>query len=221
MPNGTITTVLVEDHELVRLGLKMALKHIAEVSLVAEVADGASAVDKTNELHPDLVLMDIGLPGMDGIEATRLIKRSSSTKVIIVTSHDGKEDLFAGLSAGADAYCLKGVSASQLANCIRSVMEGAVWLDPGIAKLVLHQAIEYNSRGISSDESHGRTFGLSEREIEILTLVVEGLGNHQIADRLFLSPETVKTHLRHVMEKLCVSDRTQAAVKAVRQGLVK
>jgi DNA-binding NarL/FixJ family response regulator len=139
---------------------------------------------------------------------------------MILTSHDSKEDVFAGLSAGADAYCLKDISGSQLANAIGAVMKGAVWLDPGIAKQVLNQVVG-NSLGQSSHASQGNTFGLSERENQVLGLIVDGLGNQGIAQRLFLSQETVKTHIRHVMDKLRVSDRTQAAVKAIRCGVVK
>ncbi len=218
MPAPLIRAILVEDHPLLRMGLKMALAAMAEISVVAEVEDGLLAVAKSIELRPDLVLMDIQLPGIDGIEATRQIKNALSTKVILITSHDNDEYLFAGLAAGADAYCLRAITNSQLASCVRSVMEGAVWLDPGIAKPVLDRAIAANAR---AQVEQGNIFGLSERELEILALVVEGLSNQQIAQRICVSQETVKTHLRHIMEKLSVSDRTQAAVKAIRHGVVK
>lgn len=217
--NGTIRTLLVEDHEITRLGLRKALERLSEISIVAEAADGKTSVSKAIELRPDLVLMDIGLPEMDGIEATRLIKEALPTKVIIITSHEGEDDVFAGLSAGADAYCLKGASPSQLANAIRAVMDGAIWLDPGIAKHVLAQVNGRSAKPQLQLETTETTFGLSDREKQVLNLVVDGLSNQEIADRLFLSQDTVKTHLRHVMEKLRVSDRTQAAVKAIRCGL--
>lgn len=220
MSKDSISTLLVEDHEITRLGLKKALERIAEVSVVAEVGDGKSAVRKAVELRPDLILMDIGLPLMDGLEATKQIKESSlPTKVMIFTSHDDEEDIMAGLSAGADAYCLKGITPNQLGNAIRAVMDGAVWLDPGIAKRVLDQAVNKGPQKQAPVEKESNVFGLSERESQVLSLVVEGLSNQEIADRLFLSQDTVKTHLRHVMEKLRVSDRTQAAVKAIRHGL--
>jgi DNA-binding NarL/FixJ family response regulator len=217
-PNA-INILIVEDHEISRLGLRKALEEIGEVSVIGEASDGQSAVSKAVELRPDLVLMDIGLPGMDGVEATRLIKETLSTKVIMITSHEAKEDVFAGLSAGADAYCLKGISSGQLANAIRSVMEGAVWLDPGIAKKVLDQAVGKARKKQTTAEHETNPFGLSERESQVLNLVVEGLSNQEIAARLYLSQDTVKTHLRRVMDKLRVSDRTQAAVKALRHGL--
>jgi NarL family two-component system response regulator LiaR len=222
MLTNTIETILVEDHEITRLGLRKALEHMSEISVVAEVGDGMLAVSKIEELKPDLVLMDIGLPGLDGIEATRRIKETMSVKVIMLTSHENEEDIFAALAAGADAYCLKGISPDQLGNAIRSVMEGAVWLDPGIAKCVLGQALSSPPRKRCETEAEvENSFGLSDRERQVLNLVVDGLTNQAIAKELYLSPDTVKTHLRHVMEKLKVSDRTQAAVKAVRHSLDK
>jgi two-component system, NarL family, response regulator LiaR len=216
--NISINTLLVEDHEIARLGLRTVLDKITEVSVIAEVGDGKSAVTKAMELRPDLILMDIGLPIMDGVEATRLIKEALSVKVIILTSHDNEEDIFAGLSAGADAYCLKGISSSQLGNAIRSVMLGAVWLDPGIAKRVLEQAVGGSAQSRPQQTRETDVFGLSEREVQVLHLVIDGLSNQEIGKQLFMSQDTAKTHLRHIMEKLRVSDRTQAAVKAIRHG---
>lgn len=220
MPEEPVTIVVVEDHEITRLGLKRVLQHLPDVTIVGEATDGRSAVDKAIELCPNLMLMDIGLPVMDGIEATRLIKGALPTKVIMITSHENDEDIFAGLSAGADGYCLKGISGKQLAVAIQAVMDGAVWLDPRIAK----QEKQAMSREMTPAAPAGATtlsdnsFQLSERESEVLAALVDGLTNQQIAERLFLSPETVKTHMRHLMEKLRVSDRTQAAVKALKHG---
>lgn len=157
------------------------------------------------------------MPDMDGVEATKLIKDTVQSKIIVITSHDRDEDILAALSAGADAYCLKGISATQLANAINSVIDGAVWLDPGIAKQIVKLM---SNRPEKPPDSDINPFQLSERERQILGLLVEGCSNQQMAEKLFLSAETIKTHMRHVMEKLRVSDRTQAAVKAVREGLV-
>jgi NarL family two-component system response regulator LiaR len=220
VPEALIRTLLVEDHEISRLGLKKILEHMPEICVVGEVADGILAVATAIELRPDLVLMDIGLPGMDGIEATKAIKKVLATKVIVITSHDNSDDVFAGLSAGADAYCLKGISASQLENAIHSVMDDAMWLDPGIAQQVVQAVVRDSRAQLSHSGSQANVFHLSERELEVLSLLVNGATNQQMASRLFLSPETIKTHMRRVMEKLRVSDRTQAAVKAVKQGLV-
>lgn len=217
MADGLITTLLVEDHEITRIGLRKMLDEMVEITVVGEAGDGKAAVTKALELCPQLVLMDIGLPGMDGIEATKLIKRSMPTKVIMLTSHENAEDIFAGLSAGADAYCLKWASSSQIASAIHSVIDGALWLDPGIAKRVIEAAVGSQD---STSPLETDTFGLSERESEVLALLVEGLSNKQMAERLSLGSETIKTHMHHIMEKLSVSDRTQAAVKAVKHRLL-
>ena len=163
--------------------------------------------------------MDIGLPDIDGIEATRSIKAALGSRVIVITSHELDEDIFAAINAGADAYCLKGITASQLGNAVASVMEGAVWLDPGIARRIVGMMDKKSEKRVEEQINYSQ-FRLSEKEKKILVLLVEGCSNQQMADRLFLSPETIKTHMRHIMEKLRVSDRTQAAVKAVREGLV-
>jgi two-component system, NarL family, response regulator LiaR len=212
----TIRTLLVEDQEITRFGLRSMLEQQAEIQVVAESADGNSAVEKALELKPDLILMDIGLPGIDGIEATKAIKSALNVKVIMITSRDNAESVFAALSAGADAYCLSGASALQLSNAIESVINGAVWLDPGIARHVIKTIQKHPP----VQEQEVNSFQLSSREYDVLALVVDGLSNQEIANRLFLSCETVKTHMCHLMEKLRVSDRTQAAVKAVRQGLI-
>jgi two-component system, NarL family, response regulator LiaR len=217
MKTRTIRTLLIEDQEITRFGLKSMLDQIPEISVIGEAADGKTGVEKAMELRPDLVLMDIGLPGIDGIEATRTIKASLSTKVLIITSRNSAESVFAALAAGADAYCLSGASFKHLSSAIESVINGAVWLDPGIAKFVVNTMQKQHS---PRHQMPTDSFHLSEREREVLNLVVDGMSNQEIAERLLLSCETVKTHMSHLMEKLRVSDRTQAAVKAVRQGLV-
>jgi DNA-binding NarL/FixJ family response regulator len=164
--------------------------------------------------------MDIGLPDMDGIEATRVIKDTLSAKVILITSHDNNEDVLAGLSAGADAYCLKGINEIQLSNAIRSVMDGALWLDPDIAKRIVQLMQPQDNQTVRTATKAENPFHLSEREHQVLRLLVDGNSNQQIADAMYLSTETVKSHMRHLMEKLKVADRTQAAVKAVREGLI-
>lgn len=216
----SINAILVEDHEITRLGLRKMLEQIPEVCIVAEESSGRLAIERASMLRPDLILMDIGLPDMDGVEATKLIKDSIQSKVIVITSHDRDEDILAALSAGADAYCLKGISAAQLSNAINSVIDGAVWLDPGIAKQIVQLMSNRPAKPQGESNPDLNPFQLSERERQILGLLVEGCTNQQMAEKLFLSAETIKTHMRHVMEKLRVSDRTQAAVKAVREGLV-
>jgi two-component system, NarL family, response regulator LiaR len=224
MSEELIKVLIVEDHEITRVGLKLTLGQIQGISVVGEAEDGRSAVQRVIDLQPQVVLMDIGLPMIDGIEATSQIKaQAPSTRIIMLTSHDNDRDIFAALGAGADGYCLKEVSSNQLALAIKTVADGAAWLDPGIASRVLRasamSAPAQTPEQLASKQQAGSA-RLSQREIEVLNLVVEGLSNQEIAEKLFLSVETIKTHMRHIMEKLAVSDRTQAAVKAMRQGLV-
>jgi two-component system, NarL family, response regulator LiaR len=217
--HGSINILIVDDQQITRLGLRLAAERSPDLVVVAEADEGSAAVSKTMEFHPDVVLMDIELPGMDGIEASRQIKsRAPDTRILIVTNYDNDEEIFAALSAGADGYCLKDAGCEQIAMAIRAVAAGAAWLSPGIARRVLATCRSDAGKG-SAPESR-ESFLLSVRELDVLGLIVEGLSNLAIANRLCLSQETVKTHVRHIMEKLVVSDRTQAAVKALRQGLV-
>lgn len=218
---------MVEDHEITRMGLKLTLEQSEDVEIVGEAGDGKEAVSSALQLQPSVVLMDIGLPMMDGIAATESIKKSlPATRVIMLTSHDNDRDIFAALGAGADGYCLKETSTAQLVLAIKTVADGAAWLDPGIASKVLRASVmgavpsSASSKTDSKEIRLGKTSRLSQREVDVLKLVVEGLSNQAIAERLYLSVETVKTHMRRIMEKLAVSDRTQAAVKAMREGLI-
>lgn len=219
-----ITVVIVEDHEITRVGLRLTLEQTPEISIIGEAADGQEGVKETIRLEPNVVLMDIGLPGIDGIEATGEIKKACPlTRVIMLTSHDNDRDVFAALGAGADGYCLKETPTSQLAMAIKTVAEGAAWLDPGIASRVLRASVQGGLAAATKGEaakSGAPVTKLSQREIEVLKLVVEGSSNQEIAEKLYLSVETVKTHMRRIMEKLAVSDRTQAAVKAMREGIL-
>jgi DNA-binding NarL/FixJ family response regulator len=203
--------LIVEDHEITRLGLRAALDRVPELSVIGEEEEGQAGVKAAFARRPDVVLMDIGLPVLNGIDATRKIKEEApEIRVIILTSHDSETDIFAAFAAGADGYCVKDIASDQLVMAIKSVCDGAGWIDPRIANRVLRaQTVQQ-----PADPP------LSQRELEVLKLLVEGLSNQKIADRLFLSVETVRTHVRHITEKMAVSDRTQAAVKAVRQGLV-
>jgi DNA-binding NarL/FixJ family response regulator len=213
-----ITVVIVEDQEITRLGLRLVLEQNADVEIVGEADDGQVGVTKALELAPDVVLMDVGLPTIDGIEATRQIKGANpNIRVIMLTTHDHADDVFAALTAGADGYCLKETKADAIVSAMRLVMEGVVSLDSRIARALLtHVQLGENAKQTPVKDEK---FGLSPRELEILKLLMDGCSNLQMADRLIISPETVKTHMRHIMEKLMVSDRTQAAVKAMRAGI--
>jgi DNA-binding NarL/FixJ family response regulator len=216
-----IRLIIVDDHELVRHGLRAAIGRSNEIEIVAEAFDGIASIAKSLEFKPDVVLMDIRMPKKDGIESTKEIKdKLPNTRVLMFTSNDSKEDIFAALAAGADGYCLKDTNAKELILAIQTVHAGATWLDPQIAQLVLRAVSSPATSSPSFTILETQTFDLSPREIEILRLLVEGLSNSEMAERLVISPQTVKTHMKHVMEKLQVSDRTKAAVKAMREGLV-
>jgi DNA-binding NarL/FixJ family response regulator len=222
-----ITIFIAEDYEITRVGLRLTLENVPEFLVIGEAEDGVTAVKGVIEKRPNVVLMDIGLPGLDGIDATVRIKSESpTTKIIMLTSHDNDRDVFAALAAGADGYCLKEVSSNHLASAIKAVADGVAWLDPAVARRVLQASVNNAPKPVSPADPKNparptvNASPLSQRELDVLTLVVEGNSNQEIADRLVLSVETVKTHMRHIMEKLCVSDRTQAAVKAMREGIV-
>lgn len=210
--------MIAEDQEIVLVGLRMMLQQASGIELVGEATNGIAAIEAIGTFKPDVVLMDIEMPQMDGIEATQQIKKSHpDVRVIMLTTFSRDQDIFGAFAAGADAYCLKQISPDQLLRAIQAVSEGTAWLDPAIADRVLRNT---KLPSVPSKGSSKGDFGLSPRELDVLGLVVEGLSNNEIAGRLYLSSETIKTHLRHIMEKLAVSDRTQAAVKAVQQKLI-
>jgi DNA-binding NarL/FixJ family response regulator len=222
-----IRVLLVEDHTMTRMGLQLVLEKAEGIELVGEAEDGETAVTRAEELKPDVILMDIGLPVIDGIEATQMIKdKQLASKILVFTSRDSEEDVFAALGAGADAYCMKGASPDQLTAAIKAVNEGAAWLDPAIARTVLN-TINKNrmSPAVESKLEAKKPRSeladlLTDREYEVLKLIVEGLSNPQIAERLFITRATAKAHVHSILQKLCVDDRTQAAVTAMREGLV-
>ncbi len=226
-PTGPVDVLIVEDHEFTRMGLKLSLEQIDGLNIIGEAADGEEGLKKVKELSPRVVLMDVEMPVMDGIEATRQIKEAApDVKVIMLTSHKSDQTIFAALSAGANGYCLKNINAQQLSTVIRMVAEGAAWLDPGIANRVLSAYATHDSQTPAVPQAAPKaakqktSISLSPRETEVLRLVADGLSNQKIAEKLGLGLETVKTHMRHIMEKLAVSDRTEAAVKAMKQGIV-
>jgi len=185
------------------------------LAIVGEATDGRQGVEQANQLTPDVVLMDVGMPGMDGIEATQTIKaQSPATRVVVLTSHTDETEIIAALSSGADAYCIKGTDVEALANAIRVAASGAAYLDPQIAQTVMQHLTP------ARPQAKGHAGLLSDRELEVLHLIVEGLSNTEIGRQLYLSPNTVKTYVKGIMNKLVVSDRVQAAVAAVRRGLV-
>lgn len=222
---SNIKVLLVEDHTMTRMGLSLVLEKAEGIELIAEAEDGASGVEKAMELLPDVILMDIGLPNIDGIEATKRIKESTlDSKVLIFTSRDNEDDVFASFKAGADGYIMKGSTPEQTTSAIKAVSEGTAWIDPAIAKLVLSNIQRNNSTPTPSGEINYKagknTYGLTEREMEVLALIVEGLSNPQIADRLVITRATAKAHVHSILQKLYVDDRTKAAIMAMKEGLV-
>jgi DNA-binding NarL/FixJ family response regulator len=208
--------LLVEDDPLMQLGLEQFFTDPAQYIVVGQATDGYRAVEIAKKFQPELIIMDIGLPRMDGIEATKQIKASMpNTRVIMLTSHKSPTETIAALASGADAYCLKNTSLKGLSTAIAAAREQAVYLDPNIARQVINQL--QPPKFCSSDRLIAQ---LSEKELEILQLIVEGKSNPEIAETLYLSISTVKTHIKGIMTKLAVSDRVQAAVVALRSGLI-
>ncbi len=219
-----INVLLVEDHELYRMGLSMLLSKADDITLLAEAADGIEGIKKARELSPDVILMDIGLPNIDGIEATQRIKDfNPEIKVLMFTSRDSENDVFAAFQAGADGYVMKGATPEQTISAIKAVSEGIGWIDPAIAKMVfsnIQRPVVKINASAPIQKSSNNSYGLTERELDVLEAMVEGLSNPEIADKLVITRATVKAHVHSILQKLCVSSRTQATVTAMKEGLV-
>jgi len=225
--------VLIEDHDLTRAGMRMTLQK-AGFEVVAEAANGRQGLKAVAQHQPDIALVDIGLPDVDGVEVTKQIKADfPAVRVVILTMQDMEGTVLAAFAAGADSYCMKDVNIDQLVEAIQSTSEGNSWIDPTIANIVLRQVrkpVEVDPtqpkmiiiEGVEpAYEEILDNVQLTDRELEILQLIVEGLSNNAIGETLFISLGTVKTHDRNVLSKLCADDRTQAAVLALRSGLIR
>jgi DNA-binding NarL/FixJ family response regulator len=219
--SSVIRLVLVEDYKLVRIGLRSVLNEDPRIEVVGEAETGEQGIEMIKSLKPDLVVLDLGLPGMDGIEVTKAIKNfDENIKVIILTSHEVEDEVLAALSAGANAYCLKEITSNRLIEVVKSVFEGAAWLDPAIAGMALEMFSSSNIRPKGNGQAARADLQLTERENQVLTLLVEGKSNSEIADCLSVSVHTAKAHVCSILQKLSVHDRVQAAVKAVKENLV-
>ena len=219
---GGLNVLLVEDHSMVRLGLSLVFENTDDISLIGEADNGKTGVELALKLKPNVVLMDIGLPVMDGIQATSVIKKTNpDIKVLIFTSRDSDDDVFDALSAGADGYIMKGANENQIITAVKAIAEGTAWLDPAIARLVLSN-VRKNSYTASSqtDKSAKNNYGLTDRELEVLALIVEGLNNAEISEKLVITLSTAKAHVHSILQKLYVKTRTQATIQAVKEGLV-
>lgn len=235
-----IRVALIEDHDLTRVGIRTALQQRQEIEVVGEAANASEGLKLLETAQPDIAIIDIGLPDKDGIELTRQIKAAqevgegSHTKVLILTLRDNKEAVMAAFAAGADSYCMKDISFDNLLEALRVTHGGNAWIDPAIARIVLQQAqqtpsgadivVESKTVAINAADSEYdqmiAAYPLTERELEVLQLIVEGCSNAVIAEKLYITVGTVKTHVRNILNKLCADDRTQAAVRALRSGLV-
>lgn len=218
-----IKVLIAEDQEILRTGLKLTINTFDGIEVVGEAANGRQCIELSRELEPDVILMDLVMPELNGIDATHRIKQAQpAVRVIVFTSYSRDEDIFAAFGAGADAYCLKDIDPEKLGLAIRTAATGALYMDPRVAQRIF-SAVTTNQTGGRTQPvalNRNRAEALSTREVEVLKLLVEGLSNGEIATRLTISSETAKSHVRNIMSKMQVSDRTQAAVKAIREGLI-
>ena len=218
----TISVVIIEDFKLTRVGLRCALNSNEDIEVIGEsenASDGLSIIEKQT---PDVVLMYLRLPDMNGIEATIKVKElNPDVKVIALTSHDREEEVVAALSSGATAYCLKDIDPHKLADVVRDVATGVCWLDPEIAQMALNAFPKVDNVGLLPSRANDENrVPLTEREFEVLKHLVSGKSNTEIAKELIVSVHTAKAHVCSILQKMCVNDRVQAAVKAVKEGLV-
>jgi NarL family two-component system response regulator LiaR len=211
-----ITVLLVDDHQMVRQGVRAFLDTQADITVVGEAAEGERAISLTIEYAPDVVLMDLIMPGMDGVEATRRIKAASPrTQVIVLTSYHQDEHIFPAIRAGALSYILKNVGAAELGDIVRRAAAGEAVLHPKVAARVVQELSGARQENLNPFTE------LSEREFEVLRLVADGKKNAEIAQILVISEKTVKNHVSNILSKLHLVDRTQAAVYAWREGIVR
>jgi len=214
MARKKIRVLVVDDHRLVREGLTSLLRVHPEIEVVGEASNGDEAVAKSRSLQPDIVLMDISMPGMNGITATRLIKKGMpDVQVIMLTMLDQEGYVYEAVKAGATGYLLKNSSLDDLVKAIKEVLKGGATLHPEAQAQLLKEYVFLARR-------NQETYGLSDREIEVLQLLADGMSNKDIAANLYISAQTVKTHIAHIFNKLGVRDRTEAVATALRRGLV-
>ncbi len=220
MSDQPIRLLLVDDQRLMRDGLKLLLELEPDMVVAAEAADGQQALEAYARVQPDVVLMDIRMPEMDGVEATRRIRaRWPDAKIIILTTFDDDEYVFEGLRAGAVGYLLKAVSGEELARAIRTVAAGGALIDPSVTRKVVEAFTRMKPPTPSPSPSAALVEPLTEREMEVLRLLAEGLSNREIATQLYLAEGTVKNYVSSILGKLGARDRTQAALRARELGL--
>lgn len=214
-----IRVLIVDDHALFRRGLDRVLSEEPGLDIVGEAEDGLEAIAKVDELEPDVVLMDVRMPKATGIEAARSIRANhQDTRVVMLTVSDDDEDLFESIKAGANGYLLKEVAIEEVANAVRAVAQGHSLVSPSMASKLL---AEFNVLARRAEERHASLVPrLTERELEVLRLVAKGQSNREIADELFIAENTVKNHVRNILEKLHLHSRMEAVVYAMREKLL-
>ena len=214
-----IRVLIVDDHALFRRGLQMVLEGESDIDVVGEAGDGAEAVKKAEDSTPDVVLMDVRMPKRSGIEATRAIKDAlPSTRILMLTISDEEADLYEAIKAGAAGYLLKEISIEEVANAVRQVNQGQSLISPSMASKLLSEFATMVKRRDERSQMPGPR--LTERELQVLRLVAKGLNNKDIGDELFISENTVKNHVRNILEKLHLHSRMEAVVYAVREKLL-
>jgi NarL family two-component system response regulator LiaR len=214
--NNAISLMIVDDHKIVRDGICAYLETVPEIEVIAQAESGSDAVQLAEQLAPEVVLMDLIMPGMDGVEATWRIRQvSPRSKIVILTSFHEDSNIFPAIKAGALSYVLKSIDPEELAETIKSAARGEAVLDSKVASRLMH---EYRD---DANESMQAYMQLTNREQEVLELIAKGLSNAQIAGQLFISEKTVKSHVSNILSKLHFADRTQVAVFAWKEGIVK
>lgn len=210
--------LIVEDHELTRFGLKTTFENVDYVENIYEADSAETAIQTFNNNKIDIIIMDLGLPNMNGIEATKQIRSSNKdVKIIILTSHNDEKEVLNSLKAGANAYCSKEINPQRLVEVVNSVADGAAWFDPSIAHIVLKASA--NSPSFETNDNR-KDYDLTTREAQILKLMTEGYSNMEIAQILVISINTTKAHVANILQKLEVDDRLQAALKALKNKIV-
>jgi DNA-binding NarL/FixJ family response regulator len=216
-----IRTMIVDDHALFRRGLEMVLDEEPDIELVGQASDGAEAVEKAAESLPDVVLMDIRMPRSSGIEACRAMKEAApSAKIVILTISDEEEDLFEAIRAGASGYLLKDIPLDEVADTVRAVHGGQSLINPSMAGKLLTEFATLARRDDEERVQEVPAPRLTEREMQVLKLIARGMNNRDIAKELFISENTVKNHVRNILEKLQIHSRMEAVMVAVREKLI-
>ncbi|QDO51543.1 response regulator transcription factor [Streptomyces sp. RLB3-5] len=222
MTSSTIRVLIADDQQMVRQGFSVLLGAMPDIEVVGEAVNGRDAVERVRELGPDVVLMDIRMPEMNGIEATReIVAADSAAKVLVLTTFDLDEYVYQALRAGASGFLLKDASARQLADGVRVVAAGEALLAPSVTKRLITEFSKLSDAPRLSATAQAAYGELTERETEVLVLIAQGLSNAEIASRLFVAESTIKTHVGRILVKLGLRDRTQAAVFAYESGLVR